>query len=375
MTTPQYVPPEFQDSISYNPPATNTREIARQKKIHEEQSQWAGKWNSKVNYYQDKVKKTVGKRQEEFQRRLEAAQKGLAQTQAREQAAQSRVYELSGEYGKLLTGAARDAYSALSALFSSYGLGSLAGKIYEYTKNGYSADTIAILLQDTKEYKQRFAGNEARQKAGMPVLNPAEYLAAESSYRQILQDAGLPKGFYDNPADFTHWIAGDVSPTEIKERVDMAVQATTQANPEYKRALQQMYGVDESYLTAYFLDRSRATPLLEKQAAAAQFGAAAIRRGFEAYRDEFEGYATMGITADRAEEGWGRISEGYDAMRGIAQRWGLADWDQQQAAQAEFVSGSASANRSRRLRSQERAAFSGRAGSARAGLGAGFQQT
>ena len=52
---------------------------------------------------------------------------------------QNKYYEASGQYEKLLTGANRDAFAALKALFNGYGLGSLAGKIYEYAKQGYGA--------------------------------------------------------------------------------------------------------------------------------------------------------------------------------------------------------------------------------------------
>ncbi|OEJ24290.1 hypothetical protein AS594_07105 [Streptomyces agglomeratus] len=296
-------------------------------------------------------------------------------------AAQGKVYEANGQFDKLLKGANRDAYMALKSLFSQYGLGSLAGKIFEYVKQGYGADTIGLLLQDTKEYKERFAANEVRAKAGLPVLNPAEYLSAESAYRQILNSAGLPKGFYDNPADFRSWIAGDVSPTEIKGRVDLAVEATQQANPSYKQALYKMYGIAEADLTAYFLDRKRAEPLLKKQATAAAIGAAALRRGFGANRTDLEGYATLGITGAQAEEGYGRIAEGFETMLGLAGRYG-SSWSQKDAEQDVFTPGAArtvgsenAAEKGKRLKSQERAMFAGGRGSSSQGLNAGYRQT
>lgn len=294
--------------------------------------------------------------------------------------AQNQVYEASGQYDKLLSGDNRDAYMALKSLFGTYGLGSLAGKIFDYVKQGYGADTIGLLLQDTSEYKTRFAGNEARAKAGLAVLNPADYLATEASYRQILSTAGLPKGFYDNPADFTNWIAGDVSPTEIKDRVDLATAAVGQSNPEYRNALYQMYGIQEGDLTAYFLDRKNAEPILKKQAAAGAIGAAALRRGFAANTLDLEGYATMGITADQAEQAYGQISQGFNAMMGIAGRYGDT-WNQQRAEQEVFTPGattnggeSASAEGTR-LRSQERALFAGTSRASTSSLNAGYSQT
>ncbi|MGW2169141.1 hypothetical protein ACWC1C_01260 [Streptomyces sp. NPDC001705] len=289
--------------------------------------------------------------------------------------AKNKIYEVRGEYDKLLTGENRDAFLALKSLFNTYGLGSLAGKIYDYVKQGYGADTIGLLLQDTKEYKTRFAGNEARTKAGLAVLNPADYLATEQAYRQILSSAGLPTGFYDNPADFVKWISDDVSPTEIKSRVDLAVAATGQANPEYKNALFQMYGINEADLTAYFLDRKRAEPILKKQAAAGAIGAAALRRGFVANTLDLEGYATLGISAEQAEQAYAQIADGWESMLGIAGRYG-SSWSQREAEQELFTPGASDANdKGKRLKSQERALFAGSRGATTQGLNAGYSQT
>lgn len=285
------------------------------------------------------------------------------------------------EFEDLLKGEQRDAFLALKALFRTYGLDSLAGKIFEYIKEGYGADVISILLQDTKEYKTRFAANEARAKAGLSVLRPDEYLATEAAYRQILESNGMPKGFYDSYDDFTRWISSDVSPTEIKSRVDLAVAATGQANPEYKNALFQMYGINESDLTAYFLDRKRAEPILKKQAAAGAIGAAALRRGFGANVLDMEGYATLGITAEQAEQAYAQISEGFESMLGIAGRYGTT-WSQREAEQEVFTPGAASSygsesafEKGKRLKSQERAQFAGGRGSSVQGLNAGYSQT
>jgi hypothetical protein len=310
------------------------------------------------------------------QQKFVAAQTKLRSASVTQQGVlQNKVYEASGEYDKLLSGANRDAFLALKSLFNGFGLGSLAGKIYDFVKQGYGADTIGLLLQDTKEYKARFAGNEARAKAGLAVLNPAEYLETEKAYRQILSSAGLPKGFYDNPADFANWIGGDVSPTEIQKRVEQAVAWTSQADPATKQALKSMYGVDSTYLVAYALDQSRALPLLQKQARAAEIGAAAIRRGFAASRTDFENLATYGITGEQAEQGFAQIKDTYDSMQSIARRFGLT-WDQQEAEQEVFTPGVGNAlQKGKGLRSQERALFAGSQGSSIQGLNAGYRQT
>lgn len=95
-----------------------------------------------------------------------------------------------------------DAYSLIKALLDQADLGSLADDLYGFIQQGYSADTITLLLQETSEWKRRFAGNEERKRRGLPVLTPAEYLAVESSYRQVMRTFGLPQGFYDEYSDF-----------------------------------------------------------------------------------------------------------------------------------------------------------------------------
>lgn len=383
MSTPveQFVPEDFQQQIATGGSVDQKAAAAAQLAYQNTKGQ-RDRARAEQLRYEGMAKKTKDKR-------LQARYKSLANGAGRQfvklrsdtVSAQNKLFEASGQYDRLLSGENRDAFMALKSLFNGFGLGSLAGKIYDYVKQGYGADTIAVLLQDTREYKARFAGNEARTKAGLPVLSPADYLATENAYRQVLSSAGLPKGFYDNPADFTKWISDDVSPTEIKSRVDLAVAATTQANPEYKNALFKMYGINEADLTAYFLDRKRAEPILKKQAAAGAIGAAAIRRGFAASTLDLEGYATLGITADQAEQAYAQISEGWDSMLGIAGRYG-SSWTQREAEQEVFtpgasgsLSGQSAAEKGKRLKSQERALFAGGRGATTQGLNAGYSQT
>lgn len=277
-----------------------------------------------------------------------------------------------GDWADSLQGEQRDAYVALSKLFTEYGLGTLAPKIFEYIKAGYGSDTISLLLQDTSEYKERFAGNEARRKAGLPVLAPAQYLATEAAYRQILSSSGLPVGFYDSPADFTNWIAGDVSPTEIKDRVDSAL-AVTNGNPEVRQAMKQMYGVSDGEIAAYFLDPKIAEPILRKREQAAEIAAAALQRGFGVGTNA-ERFAAQGITAAQAQQGYGIISQEFRPMQELASIYGET-WTQGEAEEAVFTPGAqqaggqSAADKQRRLASQERAMFSGRSGITGSSLG------
>lgn len=269
-------------------------------------------------------------------------------------------------YEDLLQGSQRDAYLAVTNLFKTYGLESLAPKIYDYIKNGYSGDTISILLQDTPEYKTRFAGNEARKSAGLPVLSPGEYLATEASYRQIMESAGLPAGFYDQPSDFTTWIGKNVSPTEIQSRVDLASQATILANPSYRQALNQM-GIKDSELTAYFLDPTKALPTLQKSAATAAIGAQALEQGMTFDTDYASKLASQGITAQQAQQGYSNIKQNLQQFQNLSNIYG-GQYNQRTSEQAIFEQNADALERQRRLVNREAASFGGSVGTAQNGL-------
>lgn len=271
----------------------------------------------------------------------------------------------TGSTGSSGTGAGgndeRNAYEFLKRTFEGWGLGTLAPKILEFIQQGYDSDTIMLMLQDTSEYKTRFAGNDKRRAAGLPVLQPAEYLALERQYRQVMQTAGLPGGFYDSYDDFTGWISGDVSPAEIQERVSIASSALYNSDSYYLQTLKS-YGLGDGDLVAYMLDTKKALPLLQKQVRAAQVGAEAARNSLGITQGRAEYFADMGVTGDAARTAYQSIAENKDA----AERLGTIYTTQfgQTDLEDELLGGSGLASAKRkRVSLQEASRFSGRAGS------------
>lgn len=301
-----------------------------------------------------------------LQAELDANNKELGQAQNKFAEVQNKYWEASGQYDKLLAGNERDAFMAVNALFKNYGLDTLAPKIFDYIKNGYSADTISVLLQDTTEYKQRFIGNEARKKAGLPVLSPAEYLATESAYRQVMESAGLPKGFYDQPKDFADFLGKNVSPTEVQDRVNMAVRATTLADDNIKSALKQM-GLGEGEMVAYWLDKDKSLPLLKQAMATAEIGSQALGQGLSFNQQYSEALARKGITGEQAAQGYSAIAGELQNLSTLGSIYG-AQWNQRMSEQAMFEGNATALDQKRRLASQERGAFSGSVGTAKGGL-------
>lgn len=276
-----------------------------------------------------------------------------------------------GSYEDILSklkGSKRDAAAALLAVFEEYGLGTLGPKIVDYIQQGYSGDTITILLRETPEYKQRFAGNEARRKKGLPLLSPAEYISTERSYRQLMASAGLPIGFYDSNEDFRQFIENDVSPTEVKQRVDTVAEALNRAPASTVDYFKQWYTTGD--MIAYALDPKRSAPLIEQRVRAAEAAALAAQQGVNLGQSAAEVVGRSGASYDQTQQGIGFIGTELPNVSKLGEIYG-----QQVGAddlvQEVFNEDSAAARKRRGLASQERASFSGSTGQGKGSLSRG----
>lgn len=256
----------------------------------------------------------------------------------------------------------QDAYDLLTQMLREWGLESLAPDVLEMLEDGRSSDQISMLLQDTKAYKTRFAGNEARRKAGLPVLAPREYLETEAAYRQVMESAGLPTGFYDSPDDFSKWIGTDVSPSEIKSRVDLAVGAAERLDAGTQRAFREYYGIGRDDLAAYFLDRDRAMPALQRIARGARIGGAGFGQGLTISRERAEQLAGSDLVVDsQIAPSIGRVATLATDIGKLGGLYG-GGYSQRDAEQEVFFGDEKARRRRRDLASREVAEFDGGSG-------------
>lgn len=260
------------------------------------------------------------------------------------------------EFINNLDGPYRDAYAALYNLFASYGLESLAKPIYTYLTEGYSADTITILLQDTPAYQERFKANEKRKAMGLPVLSPKEYLAVENAYRQVMSQAGLPEGFYDSYKDFNAWIEQDVAPTEVQSRVKTAQKLVENVDPRIRDQFETWYSKGE--LVAYALDRDRTAEILEKQANAAMVGAVNAEAGVRLSKKLSEQIGGMGLDETQARQGSAQVQQYQQEFGRLGAIYG-EQYGNEEAGSDVFLNDAQAGETRRRLASQERAAFTG----------------
>lgn len=178
------------------------------------------------------------------------------------------------------TPADASAKATIDATLAQYGLSSLADWAWQQYTGGASNDQIMLDMRNQPEYKVRFPAMETLAQQGH-ALTEGQYVSAENSYAQVMHAAGMPTGFYDQPADFANFLTNNVSPSELQQRVTDANTAIF-GNPEIAHQLQGLYGAGGSpgQILAYFLDPTRAEPLIQKQVAASEVAAAGVNSGF-----------------------------------------------------------------------------------------------
>jgi len=210
-----------------------------------------------------------------------------------------------------MTETQQSAFDVIRDLLDTYGLSELSDFVGNFIVQQDVIDENVLIgqIRERPEYRQRFAANEARRAAGLNVLSEGQYIALENTYRQYLRASGLPSGFYDSNDDFQNLIANDVSPGELAERVNQGYEAIRFADPEVVSQMQELYGVGEGELAAYFLDPERATPVLLQRAQAAQTAAGAAQAGMQLTTEEAEQLAQEGITQQQARAGAALIEQ------------------------------------------------------------------
>lgn len=251
---------------------------------------------------------------------------------------------------------------AFRAFFSSVGLtidSELEGILKGAIDKGYTDADIDIIMpdiQNTQVFKTRFAGYHQRISNGYNAISIAQYLQMEDAYHRVMQQAGLPAGFYDDPSDFGNFIANDVSVEEVSTRVGLAVDAAKKVDPAMRELMTRFYGLGTGDVAAYFLDPSRALPVIEHQYKSAEVASWAQRNGYAVdSMSRFESLVADGVTADQAAQGYGTVRALDDSVGAIAGIYGES-YDQSDAERDVFFNDN---EKRRRIISKEAATFGG----------------
>jgi hypothetical protein len=213
----------------------------------------------------------------------------------------------------------RESYTDIvRAELDRYGLGGLTDEVVkslqEYDQIG--PELFMARIRNTDQYKERFRGNELRRQAGLNVLSESQYIADETAYEAVLRNAGLPKGYYDSPDDFTALIGGNVSPLELSSRVTEGYLAVANADQSVRDEMRRLYGLTDGEMVAYYLDPQKALPIIEREVATARVGAAAARQGFSNVldREALERMSALGVSEQQASEAFGTLAAGRELL-------------------------------------------------------------
>jgi murein DD-endopeptidase MepM/ murein hydrolase activator NlpD len=322
---------------------------------------------------------TVGMTPEQVQAMLDEQTRKLQQAADTEKAAAAATAAAAEKKRQV------DSIAAISALLSSYGIGDLSTAITDAVIKGYSADTIELMMQDPKgtdplavAFQTRFPANKARLAAGKAVLNPAEYLAAERSYAQVLQSYGV--GSLATREKMNAFITNDVSATEVADRVGIAVNRVKNADAATKEALALYYPMlNQSDIIGAVLDPAEGLPALQRKVQIAEIGGAALAQGLKTVdaagkltsidiKMGQEALANLGVTKEQARAGFQQVAEVTPRAEFLSSISTGEDYKQLQAEQEAFQ-GLASAKRARlSLTEQEKARFGGASGMSKASL-------
>ena len=264
----------------------------------------------------------------------------------------------------------QSAYDLLYSEFDRYGLGSLVTPLKDLIISGASPSEFTIRLRETDAYKKRFAANEARIKNGLRALSEFEYITKEDAYQEVMRRRGLPAEYYARgdmgiQKGFESLISGDVSSTELEDRITTAQDRVLNANPEIAKTHKEFYpGISNGDILAYALDPANAINAIKRKITAAEIGVAAKAEGLTSGLNRAEELAMMGITGEAAKQGYQAVAGVLPRASQLSDIYKQGPYTQQTAESEVFgLAGATEAAKQRKkLTSLETAAFSGSAG-------------
>lgn len=262
-----------------------------------------------------------------------------------------------------------DQRQVLARFLSGYGLTGLDAFINNAVVNSWSPERVELELRDTETFKQAFPEIEERKKRGLPAVSPSSVLEYRQEVKRTMFNAGLPSGFYDEPSDFVDLMAvKDLSPAEIKARVEEGFARVASAPPAVRATFAQFFGQEgDGALAAFFLDPQRAAADLQKKVQTAEVGGYGKQFGFNVDLTRAEQLAAQGKNASQ-------VFETANAMRGLADETFTEEED---LTEDELISGAFGESGAQqdlmKRRGQERqAAFGGGGGAASTQKGFGI---
>lgn len=187
------------------------------------------------------------------------------------------------------------AYQMLAAYLTSLGLGELfsvtpeglpSGYLWEQFQKGIDTQAeLQVVIESTPQWQSRFqtiVQQRALAAQGQPVrvMSVDEVVQYEQTAAQLMRNAGMPEWFYDNYADFTPLMVGQISVAELSDRVDRSLSLARNTSPEVRDAFSEFYGANtDAALAAFFLDPQHTMNSVDRAARSAYTAGTARQLG------------------------------------------------------------------------------------------------
>lgn len=279
----------------------------------------------------------------------------------------------------------KSAFDLLYEQFDGYGLGALVEPLRGLIQDNISPSEFTLRLRQTDAYKKRFAANKQRIDAGFRALSEAEYINLEDGYQNVMKRYGLPESYYakgdlGRQQNLEKFIAGDVSPAELEDRVQTAQNRLINADQNIVKTLRSYYpNITNGDMLAYVLNPSDAINEIKRKVTAAEIGAAAMGAGLIDEKTKLSNItaeraaelAAAGVNKAAAQQGFQTIAEILPRGSQLASIYNQSPYTQTTAEQEVFGLGGATeaAKQRRKLTQLEQASFAGQTGMSGGALG------
>jgi hypothetical protein len=260
------------------------------------------------------------------------------------------------------------AFSIVEGILKNYDMKGVADSIAKIRADYpeiASSDILALLKFDTRynaPYLERFAGNAALIKKGLPTLNDDLYLKAEKEYETIFKAYDV--GSLANRKTYATLIGNSMDAVDVTGRLKVGYDRL-KADKNIEEAFRKFYpSLATGDIVAAMLNPDEMLPALERKAAAAEIGGSYLAQGLEASKVSAESLAAFGINKAGAQAGVRYIAQALPRGRFLSQISGETgiNYTQQTAEDITFKKNVKAQQEEDILKAKEIGRFSGASG-------------
>jgi hypothetical protein len=215
------------------------------------------------------------------------------------------------------------AFSIVEGILKNYDMKGVADSIAKIRKDYpeiSSNDILSLLKFDTRynaPYLERFAGNAALIKKGLPTLTDDIYLKTEKEYEKIFNAYDV--GSLANRKMYGTLIGNSMDAVDVTKRLQIGYDRL-KSDKYIEEAFRKFYpSLATGDIVAAMLNPDEMLPMLERKAAAAEIGGSYLAQGLEASLASATSLAEYGITKAGAQAGVRYIAQALPRGKFLSQ--------------------------------------------------------